>query len=83
MTIPSPMTLTFIQGHKCVSNRTTFLTCNISDNSLSYYIQAWHDSKLMDAIIILYARAHFGDLGDARSQWVSKGTKSPLRSLSN
>ena len=24
MTIASPMTLTFIQGHKCVSNLTTF-----------------------------------------------------------
>ena len=24
MTIASPMTLTFIQGHKCVSNVTTF-----------------------------------------------------------
>ena len=32
MTIASPMTLTCIQGHKCVSNLTTFLTCNVSDN---------------------------------------------------
>ena len=32
MTIASPMTLTFIQGHTCVSALTTFFTCNISDN---------------------------------------------------
>ena len=31
-TIASPMNLTFIQGDKCVSNVTTFLTKNISDN---------------------------------------------------
>ena len=32
MSIASPMTLTFIQGHKCVSNLDYFFTCNISDN---------------------------------------------------
>ena len=32
MTIANSMTLTFVQGHKRVSNWTTFLTCNISDN---------------------------------------------------
>ena len=32
------------------------LACNISDNILSYYIQTWHDGRLMDA---LYAHARF------------------------
>ena len=36
MTIVSPTTLPFIQGHKCVSDLTTFLICNILDNILSY-----------------------------------------------
>ena len=53
MTIAGPMTLTFIQGHKCVSNLTTFLTYNISDNNyVSYYSQTWHEGRLMDAIIL-------------------------------
>ena len=29
-----------------------FSTCDNSDNVLSYYIQTWHDSRLMNAIII-------------------------------
>ena len=33
MTIASPMTLTFILGHECVSNMTIFSTCNIPDNA--------------------------------------------------
>ena len=32
MAIDNPMTVTVIQGHKCASNLTTFLTCNISDD---------------------------------------------------
>ena len=66
MTIASLMTLTFIQGHKCVSN------LQYLGQYLSYYIQTWHDGiRLMDAI---YADARFDDLGlDARSQWVGKG----------
>ena len=32
MAIAIPMNLTFIQGHKCISNLTTVLICNISDN---------------------------------------------------
>ena len=44
-----------------------FLTCNY----LSYYIQTWHDGRVMDAT---YAHAHFDDLDlDARLQWVGKG----------
>ena len=35
MTIARPLTLTFIQSHKCVSNLIYFLTCNISDNILT------------------------------------------------
>ena len=46
MTIAGPMTLTFIQGHKCVSNLATFLTYNISDNNyVSYYSQTWHEGS--------------------------------------
>ena len=51
MTIASPMTITFIQGHKCLK-LDCFLTCNISD-ILSYYIQTWHDGRLVDALSYL------------------------------
>ena len=49
-----------------------FLSCNIRTVLiLSYYVQTWHDGRLMDAI---YAHARFDDLDlDARSQWVGKG----------
>ena len=53
MTIASPMTFTFIQGHKCVSNSTTF-NLQYLGQYLSYYIETWHDGRLMDAI---YAHA--------------------------
>ena len=80
MTIASPMPLTFIQGHKCISVKLSyFLTCNL--RYLSYYIQTWHHGRLMDALY-----AHFDDLDiDARSQWVSKGNnkKSALHALGN
>ena len=58
MTIASPMTLTFIQGHKCVK-LDYFLTWQYVGQYLSYYIQTWHDSRFMDAI---YAHARFDDL---------------------
>ena len=48
-----------------------FLTINMSDQYLSYYIQTWHGGRLIET---LYAHARFDDLGlDARSQWVGKG----------
>ena len=48
---------------------------------LSFYIQAWHDSTLMDAV---YVYSRFDDLDhDARSQWVGKGKISALNALSN
>ena len=61
MTVASPVTLTFIQSHKCVSNVTIyFLTCNISENiNLSCYIHTWHGGRLMHGI---YAHARFDDL---------------------
>ena len=65
MTIASPMTLTFSQGHKYVSNLTTFYL------AISYHIQTWHDGRRMDAIYAL-ARFNYLDL-DARSQWDFKG----------
>ena len=59
----------------------TFLQVYIGQY-VSYYIQTWHDGRLMDAIY--YAHARLGDLDpDARSQWVSKGIKSALHALAN
>ena len=44
---------------------------------LSYYIQTWHDSRLMDA---MYVDDHFDDLDlDARSQSVGKGKNLVLK----
>ena len=42
----------FIQGHKCVSNVTTY-NLQYLGQYLSYYIQTWRDGKRMDAIIII------------------------------
>ena len=71
------MTLTFNQGHKCISTWTTF-NLQYLGQYLSYYIQTWHDGKLMDAIY-----AHFNDLDvDARSQWVGKGKENQSWMLS-
>ena len=55
----SPMTLTFTQGHNCISNH-NFLTSSlviVSDIYLRYGIQTWHDGRHG-----IYARAHFNDL---------------------
>ena len=80
MTIASPITLTFIQGYKCVSNLTTFYLQYLGQY-LSYYIQTCHDGRLMDAI---YAHARFDDLDlDVTSQWVGKGKKNVSHALSN
>ena len=49
--------------------------------SFSYYIQTWHDGRLVD---VKYAHARFDDLDhDARSQWVGKGNRSTLHALGN
>ena len=65
---------------KCVSNSTTF-NLQYLRQCVSYYIQTWHDGRLMGA---LYAHAHFDDLDlNARSQWVGKGNKSVLHALGN
>ena len=74
MPIARPMNLTVIQGHKCVSNVTTFeLAVAYIGQYLSYYIQTWHDGRLVDVIC---AHARVDDLGlDARSQWGGKGKK--------
>ena len=77
------MTLTFIQGHKCISNlKDYFLTCNILDNIKAITFKLGMTvGRLMDAI---YAHAHSDDLDlDARSQWVRKCTTiSALNALS-
>ena len=41
----SPMTLTFIQGYKCVSNL-TFINLQYLGQYLTYYIHTWHDDSL-------------------------------------
>ena len=41
MTIASLTILTFIQGHKCVSNWTTFFNLQYLGQYLSYYTQTW------------------------------------------
>ena len=62
----------------CVSSWTTF-NLQYLRQYVSYYIQTWHDGRLMDA---LYAHSRFDDLDlDARSQWVGK--ESALHALSN
>ena len=72
MTIASVMPLTFILGHTCVSNLTTFeLAISLTMLILSCYIQTWRDSRLLEAI---RAHARFNELDlDAKSQWVGKG----------
>ena len=63
---------------KCISNLTTFNLQYLRQYE-SYYIQTWHDGRLMDA---RHAHAHFNDLDlDARSEWVGKGKKSALHAL--
>ena len=74
MTIASPMTLTVIQDETGLLFNLQYL-----GQYVSYYIQMWHDGRLMDA---LYAHASFDDL-DARSQWVGKVQKSALHALDN
>ena len=48
-TITNPMTTTFIQGHTCISNLTTFNLQYIGQY-LSYYIQSWHGGRLMHGL---------------------------------
>ena len=52
MTIASPMTLTLIQGQKCVSS--------LKSEAMILYIATWHDGRLMRGI--WYAHARFDDL---------------------
>ena len=70
MIIASPMTLTFIQGRKCVWSLTGFELAISQKRFELLYIHTWHDGTLMDA---LYAHARFDDPDlDAMSQWVGK-----------
>ena len=56
------LTLTFIQGHKCISNLTALLA--ISETIF----------KLLHSNLTVYAHARFDDLDlDARSHWVDEG----------
>ena len=47
MTIVSPMTLTFVQGHKCLK-LDYFFNLQYLGQYLSYGVQTWHDGRLMD-----------------------------------
>ena len=67
----SPMTLTFLQGQKCVSNLTTF-SFAISLTLFNYTFKLGMRADL--CMEYIYVLARFGDLDrDARSQWVSRG----------
>ena len=45
MTIASLMTLTFMQGHKCISNLFSFFNSQYLGQCLWYYIETWHDGR--------------------------------------
>ena len=48
------MTLTFTQGHNCVSNETgLYYSCNISDNIKVMAFKLGHDSWLMHGIMLI------------------------------
>ena len=65
MTITSTMALTFIQGYKSVSNLTwASLKLQYIGQYLSYYIQTWHDGRLMDALMLMIV--------GPRSQWAGR-----------
>ena len=49
MTIAIPTTLTFVQGHKCVSNL-LFFNLQYLGQYLSYCIQSWRDGRLIDTM---------------------------------
>ena len=72
MNIANPMTLTFIQGHKSVSNVLTFKLQYLRQY-LSCYIRTWHAGRLIDALL---AHAPFDDLDlDAWTELVGKCEK--------
>ena len=52
MPIASPMTLTFTQGHKCVSNLPTF-NLQYLGQYISYHIQTRHGGRPIHTIIIM------------------------------
>ena len=71
----SDNTLTFIQGHKCVSNVTTFkLTISRTTSELLHSTQRGMTLDLW--MPHNYAHTRFDDFNlDARSQWVGNGLK--------
>ena len=79
MTIASPMTLTPMQCHKCVSNVTRLIfNLQYLGHYLSYYIQTWHDGRLRHGVYYAYARVYYLDF-DTRAQWVGTGTSKNQR----
>ena len=63
MTIASPMTLTF--NSRSQMRLTLLFNLQYLEQYLSYYVQTWHDGKLIHGI---YAHARFDDLDlDAKS----------------
>ena len=60
----SPINLTFIKGHNCVSNLTNVLLVHVVV-IFRTTIKLWHDGRVMHGV---YAHAHVDDLNfDARS----------------
>ena len=59
LTIASPMTSTFTLRSQLRLKLDNFLTCNISDNIYSYYIQTWHDDILIHG---MHTHARFDDI---------------------
>ena len=74
MTIASPLTLTFIQGHKCVSDKVNyFLTCNISDKfKLDMTVDLWITYML---ILMTLMQAHSGSAKAKNQRSMLSATK--------
>ena len=61
VTTVSPMTLHFTQGHKCVSNVTSFYLAIFLTIFMLLLIQTWHGGRPIHSI---YADARFDDPHD-------------------
>ena len=71
MTIASLMNLTFILGHKYISDLTTFNLQQYIRQYLSYYIQTWHGGRPMHRQGPgIMTKVIFNFSGDAK-KWIS------------
>ena len=80
------MTVRYIPGHNCVSNKTNkklvylYYKSNISDTIKAISLKR-HNGRLVHGI---HAHAHFDDLDlEGRSQWVGRGKTTALNYLDN